>query len=529
MSSLTTLESDIDSRCVEQVGRELAGRAQAMGFCTSVHDVEGERFATFDEPSRELIGDPRWQAVLDSKRVEWAAGAFRGGTGCSVWTLPIERRGRVIGWVLLHRFDQDALQNAYFEGVLENDQARAAFEDHVGTDVPDAELLCGMLRQMIQDLVTVHESKHDADDLSERLGEAYETLDLLYELGRSMRSIDNPQRFVVQVCNRIKDTLGFGYVALHVGKDFQILPAATIWEGDDGAGPESLEDRNRLLAAIKSHAPLTDWKDSLGAVVRHISNDYGTDALIVAGDKITDGGHISSYDTKLIEAASSFTSTFLSNAKLFDVQKRLFVGIVESLSAAIDAKDAYTEGHSRRVAYLGEQIAKNMGLKTNEIERVHIAGLLHDVGKIGVPEAVLCKPSRLTDEEFEEIKKHPEIGYRILKDLTGLEDVLPGVLHHHERLDGRGYPHGLKGDEIPQMARILACADTFDAMSSNRAYRSAMPREKVLAELERCKGTQFDPEVVDAFLKIDLTEYDRMVAEEAGAAQRKIDPTAEAA
>ena len=125
----------------------------------------------------------------------------------------------------------------------------------------------------------------------------------------------------------------------------------------------------------------------------------------------------------------------------------------------------------------------------------------------------------MTDEEFDAIKLHPEIGHRILKDLTGLEDVLPGVLHHHERIDGNGYPHGLKGDEIPRIARILACADTFDAMSSNRACRDAMPREKVLAELDRCKGTQFDPDVVDAFLLINLQTYDAMVAE--AKAQRK--------
>ena len=171
------------------------------------------------------------------------------------------------------------------------------------------------------------------------------------------------------------------------------------------------------------------------------------------------------------------------------------------------------------MAHLGEQIALNLGMSAQEAERVKICGLLHDVGKIGVPEAVLCKPGRLTDEEFDAIKLHPEIGYRILKDLTGLEDVLPGVLHHHERIDGNGYPHGLKGEEIPRIARILACADTFDAMSSNRAYRDAMPREKVLAELDRCKGTQFDPDVVDAFLLINLQTYDAMVAE--AKAQRK--------
>jgi HD-GYP domain-containing protein (c-di-GMP phosphodiesterase class II) len=139
--------------------------------------------------------------------------------------------------------------------------------------------------------------------------------------------------------------------------------------------------------------------------------------------------------------------------------------------------------------------------------------VVHDVGKIGVPEAVICKQGRLTDEEFAMIKKHPEIGYHILKDLAPLRDVLPGVLHHHERYDGKGYPHGLAGENIPLIARVLAVADTFDAMSSTRSYRPALPRERVLAEFEKCAGTQFDPIVAKAMLTIDLTEYDRLVAE----------------
>lgn len=521
MNPLTTLESDIDNRCVESVGREISARAAQLGFRCVVHDTDRDTFHCYDDESECLIGNQRWHAVLMSKSDEWEQGKFRGGTGVRVWCLPIERRHRIVGRVFLHRFRDRIRKNALFSGILENEQAQDSLAEGMRIEHPEEQLLVEMLQKSVEDHVTIHEARFDAEDLAHRLGEAYETLELLYALGRSMKNIDNPQRFVVQVCHRIRETLGFGFVAMHVGKDTDILPAETIWDGEEDAGPDSVEGRDRLLRAIKNHAPLNEWKDSLGAVVRSLPNEYGTDALIVAGDKVTEGGHISSYDTKLIEAASSFTSTFLSNARLYDIQKRLFVGIVESLSAAIDAKDAYTEGHSRRVAYLGEQIAFKLGMNSQDAERVRIAGLLHDVGKIGVPEAVLCKPGRLTDEEFDHIKKHPEIGYRILKDLTGLEDVLPGVLHHHERQDGRGYPHGLAGDDIPQMARILACADTFDAMSSNRAYRSAMPREKVLAELERCKGTQFDPAVVDAFLKVDLTIYDKMVAEEAASTTSK--------
>jgi HD-GYP domain-containing protein (c-di-GMP phosphodiesterase class II) len=170
----------------------------------------------------------------------------------------------------------------------------------------------------------------------------------------------------------------------------------------------------------------------------------------------------------------------------------------------------------QRVAYLSEQIALGLGYEPADAERLRIAGLLHDVGKIGVSEAVLRKAGKLTDDEYEQIKKHPEIGYRILKDLKGLEDILPAVLHHHERLDGRGYPAGLRADDIPLSARIVAAADTFDAMSSTRSYRAKMPRETVLAELERSAGTQLDPAVVDALLLLDLEPFDQMIIEASG-------------
>jgi HD-GYP domain-containing protein (c-di-GMP phosphodiesterase class II) len=152
-----------------------------------------------------------------------------------------------------------------------------------------------------------------------------------------------------------------------------------------------------------------------------------------------------------------------------------------------------------------------MGLPEERVRRVHIAGLLHDVGKIGVPEAVLCKPGRLTDEEFAWIRRHPEIGHGILKDIPQLADILPGVLHHHERMDGRGYPAGLKGDGIPLLARVIAVADTFDALSSTRSYRSARPRP----EIARSAGTQLDPAVAAVLPTIDLAEFDRMLAEHA--------------
>ena len=241
--------------------------------------------------------------------------------------------------------------------------------------------------------------------------------------------------------------------------------------------------------------------------------------FMLAGDKFGDDPQVSSYDIQLLEAAAGYVGAFLDNAGLYAEQKALSMGVLESLSAAIDAKDPYTCGHSQRVAYLSWMLALASGMPAEQAERVRVAGLVHDVGKIGVPEAVLCKTGKLTNEEFDAIKKHPEIGHRILKDLPLLEDILPGVLHHHERWDGRGYPHRIAGEQIAPMARMIALADTFDAMSSTRSYRAAMARPAVLAEIVKCAGTQFDADLARLFVTLDFAEYDRMVAVHAARAE----------
>ncbi|HWB53900.1 MAG TPA: HD-GYP domain-containing protein, partial [Tepidisphaeraceae bacterium] len=172
-----------------------------------------------------------------------------------------------------------------------------------------------------------------------------------------------------------------------------------------------------------------------------------------------------------------------------------------SLTSAVDAKDAYTCGHSERVALLSRELAKKIKLPSTQVERIYMAGLLHDVGKIGVPEFVLQKTGKLTPEEFALMKKHPEIGGKILKNVKQIQDLLPGVLYHHERYDGKGYPAGLSGQSIPLFGRLICLGDSFDAMTSNRTYRKAMPIEVAMTEIRRAAGTQFDPELAEAFLE----------------------------
>jgi HD-GYP domain-containing protein (c-di-GMP phosphodiesterase class II) len=194
-------------------------------------------------------------------------------------------------------------------------------------------------------------------------------------------------------------------------------------------------------------------------------------------------------------------------------QRSMFLGTVGALIAATEAKDPYNYGHSERVSVMAVAMGRAMKLDEVTIENFRLGGLVHDVGKIGIPEAILTKRGRLSPGEITLVQRHPEIGHKILKDIPLLSEALPGVLHHHERFDGLGYPHGLAGENIPLIARVLALADTFDAMSSNRSYRMAMPREKVLDEMRTCAGTQFDAALVEVFLKLDFAGVEALLTQ----------------
>jgi len=191
-----------------------------------------------------------------------------------------------------------------------------------------------------------------------------------------------------------------------------------------------------------------------------------------------------------------------------------YIQTIRALAEAIDAKDAYTRGHSERVAVYASRLGNQMGLRKELIERIYFAGLLHDVGKIGIPDAIITKPDQLTLEEYREIQKHPEIGAKILEPVEFLSSIVPCVRHHHEWYDGcqSGYPDRLAGDLIPLPSRVILVADTVEAMTSDRPYRKALPIDVVVAELHKYSGSQFDPVVVEAFLKLLEDEGDAFIS-----------------
>ncbi len=195
-----------------------------------------------------------------------------------------------------------------------------------------------------------------------------------------------------------------------------------------------------------------------------------------------------------------------SNQKL----EQAYLEMIQTLRYTVEAKDPYTRGHSDRVSEFSVLIGEKLGLSEEQIKILRIGGLFHDIGKIGIPDSILLKTDKLSDDEYSEIKNHPSIGAHILGAASIFKDIIPIVKHHHERFDGRGYPSGLQGEEIPFLARIAAVADTFDAMTSKRSYRDALDIQYVKDEIQRCKGTQFDPQIADAFLDILENNFDKI-------------------
>ncbi|HID74932.1 MAG TPA: HD-GYP domain-containing protein [Planctomycetaceae bacterium] len=213
------------------------------------------------------------------------------------------------------------------------------------------------------------------------------------------------------------------------------------------------------------------------------------------------GGEFGSVEASLLGSVGAILGIHSGNIELYRQQAELMGGILRALTSAIDAKDPYTCGHSDRVARIAVRLAQELGCDNKTLNTIYLSGLLHDIGKIGIDDQVLRKPGKLSDEEYEHIKSHVRIGHNILCDIKKLDDILPGVLHHHESWDGRGYPDRAAAEGIPLIARIVAVADAFDAMASDRPYRTGMPQERIDEILRDGAGSQWDPAVIDAFFR----------------------------
>lgn len=305
------------------------------------------------------------------------------------------------------------------------------------------------------------------------------------------------------------------------GRNVTMLGSYATAELDKNSrlGVIAIQDESAALASVTDMRQQTLWISMVAAMLTLITGFYFAQKLTQPVQQLAFGAHrIASGDfsqrisvtsrTELGDLGDSFNlmtdkvENFIKDLQQSAAENReLFLGTVKGLAAAIDGKDPYTRGHSERVSRMSMAIAQRLNLPDDECEKIRISALLHDVGKIAIDDNILKKPAALTDDEFLVMKQHPQKGYKIMSQIRAMKEFLPGMYMHHEMVNGQGYPQGLKGDEIPLMAKIVAVADTFDAMTTDRPYQQAMKFEDAIARIQSFVGTRYDPDVVAAFVE----------------------------
>ena len=429
----------------------------------------------------------------------------------------------------------DSISSQY---IILIDAGSASTDDMSPISGPESklEIFSEMLSLLSKKLSSETNTLQQAEKFTNELSQVYEELALIYKLSTNMNVKNTVADYLQLACDSLTEIVNVEGIVILLEQNTESEKRLVLTAGSGlididqemtkiireriieviAKGKEALLDsdavnpfRYKWPKYIKSiiAVPLLG-KDRNGSPFsqdRNFSNHLI--GIMVAVNRLgkTD---FDSADLKLFNSVANGCAVFVENGRLFRDMKELFLGSLKALTYSIDAKDQYTRGHSERVAFiarwLAERYADSEHLEQEQIHDIYLAGLLHDVGKIGIDDSVLRKKGRLTEEEYNCMKKHPAIGASILGEIKQMQDIIPAVLCHHERIDGKGYPNGLKGDQIPLSGKIVGLADSFDAMTSARTYRKAMNIEQALTEIKRCLGTQFDEKVGTIFLNSDV-------------------------
>jgi hypothetical protein len=361
--------------------------------------------------------------------------------------------------------------------------------------------------------------EEETQKLSTHLATTYEEISLLHRLTHNLRisrSDEDLGRIALQWLQEVLPARSVVIRLLPLGKvgeqlTHQTRTSPVLLTAGTPVDSQRLAALLEHISGLAGHQPLVvnppvterdDWpfpevRQLIGVPLAESDNLFG---WLVAMNHV-DGGQFGTVEASLLGSVGAILGIHSGNIELYRQQSELLAGVVRALTSAIDAKDPYTRGHSDRVARIAVRLAQELGYDAKTFNTIYLSGLLHDIGKIGINDAVLRKPGKLTESEYEHIKQHVEIGHRILVDLKKLDDVLPVVLHHHESWDGQGYPGRLALEGIPQQARIVAVADAYDAMGSDRPYRKGLPDAKIDEIFHAGAGKQWDPQVVEAFFR----------------------------
>jgi len=396
-----------------------------------------------------------------------------------------------------------------------------------------AVLLGQMLDLFAEKFVARRQSSEQMDMIGAELSQSYEELVLLYKISTNMEIVEPDANFLQMVCDSVTEIVNVEGIAILQEKMVNEQPRFVLVAG---AGVIDIDSRMTALIYNRLREQIDAGKEALlDSEVdapfkynwpKHIRNiivvplcgkekpgqneSSPADRLIgmlVAVNRL-DKPDFDSTDVKLFTSVASQCAVFVENNRLFSDLKDLFIGSLKALTRSIDAKDRYTRGHSERVAFISKWIAQRLAqtehLDEEQIHKIYLAGLLHDIGKIGIDEKVLCKTGRLTKCERTRLRMHPSIGANILGGIKQMRDIIPGVLCHHERVDGKGYPGALKDGQIPLMGKIVGMADCFDAMTSDRSYHDALSVDEAITEIEERLGTQFDRKIGEVFINSDI-------------------------
>jgi len=508
-------------------------------FVEELYEAVWIRFAIYDVDGGLLIGraeaeppgEPAWPEAPDTEAVASLIGRVvqtgrhaveESPPGPVNLAVPVRLRRRLAGVAIGCYLAAEALQDPHVEllartfGLTVAD-VRRRFADRAVYGRAAADRLAetaNMLFGLKEDDIV---KEREICELTDNLLNSYEEISLLYKVSTSISVSSSPIEIMDLIISELLHVLDVEAVAAVE----TAMPTTThtgarraLAAGEPVADEAGLRRLSQMYAEngrppgrpyIENGFQDTPWATRYPRIrnlmITPLVYQKETLSVLMTFNK-RDARGFESNDAKLVSSIASESAVHLKNSQLYEDLRGLLYNVIRALSSAIDAKDPYTCGHSERVAFISRSLAERLHLPPTEVEATYLSGLLHDVGKIGISEDVLQKHGKLTDQEMDHIRSHPEIGARILGNLKQLDDILPGVRHHHERMDGRGYPLGLKGKEIPLIGRILAVADGFDSMTSDRPYRTAMPQEVAVAEIKRCSGTQFDPEIVAALVSL---------------------------